>query len=176
MKKENPVTVIAKHYLLPNKEESFKDWIRGIGEACTQYDGYLGTEIIQPTSSHNNEYISIFRFNNYHNLRIWMESTTRKEWLDKSKNFSSQETDIHEYKGLGFWFSDSSKSKKPSLMKMSIVTYIGLLPLVLVVPGLLLKVANFNNLQLNSIATAIIVLLMSYVVMPLLTKLLAKWL
>jgi antibiotic biosynthesis monooxygenase (ABM) superfamily enzyme len=55
-------------------------------------------------------------------------------------------------------------------MKMALLTYIGLLPLVLTIPEVLAKLTGLEGALLLSIATAIIVLLMTFIVMPLLLK------
>lgn len=55
-------------------------------------------------------------------------------------------------------------------MKMAILTYVGLLPLVLTVPPFINKISGLEGAALLSLATAIIVLIMTFLVMPTLLK------
>ncbi|OUR95827.1 hypothetical protein A9Q84_15110 [Halobacteriovorax marinus] len=58
-----------------------------------------------------------------------------------------------------------------SKLKMSVITFVGLWPLVLFIPPLVEKLLGLKGFNLITLSTVIIVLLMTYWVMPGLMKL-----
>src|SRR5262245_32409243 len=43
-----PVTVVIRNRVRPGKEAEFEDWLRGITQAASQFDGYLGFNVVRP--------------------------------------------------------------------------------------------------------------------------------
>ena len=164
------ITVLARHYIKPNDLKLFQLWLEKIKNECKNFNGYLGTRLIEPIESQGDEYVTIFRFNNFENLNAWTKSNIHNELVEEINKISYSPVKITPYKGLEFWFDESDRLKKPSDLKMAILTYIGLLPLILIVPPILGSILNIEGLINIFISTAIIVLLMSYVVMPLINK------
>ncbi len=76
------VTFIITHKILAGKEAEYEAWVKEIGDACKQYEGHLGSNIIRPSKTQNT-YTVIIRFNNYGNLQNWVESDERKHYIDK---------------------------------------------------------------------------------------------
>ena len=159
------ITSIVHHQLKENHQEQFKNWLAEVIAASSEYQGYIDTKFIDNTGNPN-EVISIFRFDNQDNLNKWLESSTHQSFLQNLKNIVEDETIIKSYKGLEYWFEEQSEET----FKMSILTYIGLLPLVVVIPIPLQKFLGFQGFTLTWTSTAIIVLLMSYVMMPLVLR------
>ena len=108
------------------------------------------------------ERISIFRFDSQYNLDGWLSSLTRKKLIDEGRDYLEREAKISSYTGLEYWFDRDIDSR----FKMSIFTFIGLLPLVLTIPPVFIKLINLNHYLVNSLSTAFIVLIMSYLMMP----------
>jgi hypothetical protein len=190
-KDSKPVTVIVKRIAKKDKIKEFEEWLSGISKEVSRQEGSMGIDIIRPTnisSKSRLEYVVIFRFNNYDNLTKWEKSPIRNEWLQKGRKLVESDPDVQKMTGLEFWFTpyfkDESSSpmiplKPPPRYKMVIVT----IPVISILISTLVPQIHFLTEMLSIpfpirlvIAITITVLLMTYVIMPTLTKLLGYWL
>ncbi len=160
--KKLSITSVVHHHVKEGKMSLFIEWLERVKVSSNQFPGFIDSKLIEGTGSEN-EVISIFRFENNINLKDWLESKAHLDYLEELKLIVEDETIIKSYSGLEFWFDRNAQST----FKMSLLTYIGLLPLVLTIPLLIKNNFNITGFALDSIATAIIVLLMSYIIMPL---------
>ena len=111
------VTFIITHKILAGKEAEYEAWVKETGDACKQYEGHLGTNIIRPSKTHNT-YTVIIRFNNYESLQKWVQSDTRKNYMDKIAP-ALEKGDQYEIKtDIDFWFTPlDAKQKVPVRFK-----------------------------------------------------------
>ena len=163
------VTSIVHHHIKPDQMDNFLLWLKNIKTESKKFDGYLETQLIDKCGNPN-ERISIFRFKNQTTLDLWINSDIHQEQLLELAKLITKKTKIKTYTGLEYWFDRAPQN----VFKMSVLTYIGLLPLVLIVPPILIRVLPMEGTILSSVSTAIIVLLMSYIVMPLVMKIYSK--
>lgn len=188
-KHPNPVTVIVKRIAKKDKIKEFEEWLSGISKEVSKQEGSMGIDIIRPTADNKSklEYVVIFRFNNYDNLAKWEKSPIRNEWLQKGRKLIEADPDVQKLTGLEFWFTPYFKDESspmiplqpPPRYKMVIVT----IPVISILLLTLVPQIHFFTEMLSIpfpirlvIAITITVLLMTYVIMPLLTKLLKSWL
>lgn len=182
-----PVTVIVKRIVKKNKIKEFEEWLSGISREVSIQNGSMGIDIIRPTDKESiPEYVIIFRFDNYGNLTKWENSSIRNEWLQKGREFVQSDPDVQKLTGLEFWFTPYSKKNSHSMplnsprrYKMVIVT----IPVIALLLLTLVPQIHFIGGSLSIpypirfvIAIAIMVLLMTYIIMPLLTRVLRPWL
>ena len=186
-----PVTVIVKRIAKKDKIKEFEEWLSGISKEVSRQEGSMGIDIIKPTPNISNkskpEYVIIFRFNTYENLDKWEKSPIRHEWLQKGRKLAESDYDVQKMTGLEFWFTpyfnDESSPmiplQPPPRYKMVIVT----IPVISILLLTLVPQIHFLTEMLSIpfpvrlvIALTITVLLMTYIIMPLLTKLLKSWL
>ena len=184
----NPVTVIVKRIAKKDKIEEFEEWLSGISKEVSKQEGSMGIDIIRPTDKSKPEYVVIFRFNNYDNLTIWEKSSIREAWIQKGRKLVEADPDVQKLTGLEFWFTPYFKDKSsssiiplspPPRYKMAIVTIpvISILLLTLVPQIHTLTEMLSIPFQIRLIiGITITVLLMTYLIMPILTKLLKSWL
>ncbi|WP_265594134.1 hypothetical protein [Haloferula sp. BvORR071] len=86
---------------------------------------------------------------------------------------------ISEMEGLAGWFTlpDQPARKPPPKPKMALVTFLGVYPLTSILPPLFKKLLpGWHPLAVNIVVTGMVVALLTWVVMPNLTKLFRKWL
>jgi hypothetical protein len=191
-KYSKPVTVIVKRIAKKDRIKEFEEWLSGISKEVSRQEGSMGIDIIRPTHNTNSsksklEYIVIFRFNNYDNLAKWEKSPIRNEWLQKGRKLVEADPDVQKMTGLEFWFTPNFKDEYSSMIplqpppryKMVIVT----IPVISILLMTLVPQIHFLTEMLSIpfpirlvIALTITVLLMTYVIMPFLTKLLKPWL
>jgi uncharacterized protein len=182
-----PVTVIVKRIVKKNKIKEFEEWLSGINREVSRQNGSMGIDIIRPTDKESKpEYVIIFRFDNYVNLTKWENSSIRNEWLKKGRELVQTDPDVQKLTGLEFWFTPYPKRNlhsmpldSPRRYKMVIVT----IPVIALLLLTLVPQIHFIGESLSIpysirfvIAIAIMVLLMTYFIMPLLTKVLRPWL
>jgi uncharacterized protein len=180
--------VIVRRIAKKDRIKEFEEWVSGISKEMSRQEGSMGTEIIRPIDNKESEpeYVIIFRFNNYDNLRKWENSSIRNEWLRKGRELVEADPDVQKLTGFEFWFTPYSKKSSdltpvisPPRYKMVIVTVpvISLLLLTLVPQIHFVTEMLFISYSIRFvIAITITVILMTYLIMPLLTKLLRPWL
>ena len=176
-----PVTVVITRRVKPNCKAAFEKFISGITAAAMTFEGHLGTNVFRPSSPTDNEYRIIFKFNRASNLKIWEESETRKQWLARAESLRLEPARIRVLTGLETWFTLPAPKRisPPPRYKMAAVTLLTLFPLIQLANITLAPLLEFFPLPLlvrSLIITAILVLIMTYVAMPRMTKLFSKWL
>jgi antibiotic biosynthesis monooxygenase (ABM) superfamily enzyme len=173
--------------------KEFEDWMDGIVHESLKFEGHLGVNIIRPVERSRPEYVIIFRFNTLDNLLKWEKSQARKVWLEKSKDVVEGEDRVQKFTGLEFWFTPRSPYRTeseannnearsqpvnlPPRYKMAIVT-VGIIFVLLntLIPQIEQLTAPLPLLLSSLLGVTIMVLLMTYLIMPSVTRLLKPWL
>ena len=173
-----PVTGVASRRVEPGREEEFEEWVSGILAAVKEFPGYLGSDVFRPADHEDDEYRMIYRFDHASNLKRWEESEERRRWLRKAKPLVREEN-VQVLTGLETWFTLPSKPGEtpPPRYKMAVVTWLAVFPTITAI--FLLFGAVFNALPFllrTLLLTLIMVSLMTYVVMPRMTRLFSPWL
>ncbi len=164
--KDQKVTSIVHHHIKDNHMEQFYRWYKKVTDESQKFEGFIDGQLLDSFGT-DQEVISLFRFQNSAFLSRWLDSSIHNELLNELDLISEKETKINSYSGLEFWFERDPQSR----LKMSVLTYIGLLPLVLVIPPLFNRLTGLTGTTATSLSTAISVLLMSYLVMPIINRL-----
>jgi len=176
---EGPVTVGISRRVKPGFEQQYETWVSGITEAALSFPGHLGTNVLRPGPSTNHEYVQIYRFDNYRHCRDWEQSGVRREWLDKLEGMIEGEPVMRRGTGLEFWFDlpELPVQKHPSPHKMAIVLITVVYSLVLMFNIVLSGWLEGMPLWQRVLVIVVLqVLLMTYLVMPRVTRLLKGWL
>jgi antibiotic biosynthesis monooxygenase (ABM) superfamily enzyme len=171
-----PLTVVATWRVRQGRENEFEAWRREMSAAALKFPGHMGINVILP-DSRPGEYVVVFRFDTSEHLRAWQESDIRRELLKKAEPFSEQQPSYHLESGLEYWFSAPGIPAPPPRWKMAFVTVLGVWPVSMVVPWLLGPLVGSQPLALRALLTSVgIVILLTWVVMPLLVRILRPWL
>lgn len=180
MPSEGPVTYIIKRRVKPAHQAEFETWLAGINQAALIFEGHLAVNVIRPPDPARAEYVIIWRFDSYANLKKWEDSPVRREWLDRSWHLTEGDPEIQKLTGLEFWFTPPPNTKAaapPLKYKVAIVVMLALYPLLLalnLILGPLLEPLPGPIHTLITVTAA--VLIMTFFLMPLMTRLLARWL
>lgn len=173
-----PVTGVASRRVEPGREEEFEEWAAGILGAIKEFPGYLGSDVLRPGGGEDDEYRMIYRFDHASNLKRWEESEERRRWLTKARPLVREEK-VQVLTGLETWFTLPSKPGEPSppRYKMAVVTWLAVFPTITAIFLLLSPVLNALPFLLRTLLlTLIMVSLMTYVIMPRMTRLFSPWL
>jgi uncharacterized protein len=175
---EGPVTVVIRRTVRKGYESDFEEWLRGVGADVHDFHGHLGTNILRPAAG-SREYTVIFRFDTYEHLMTWEKSETRHVWLERVQPLITGEVRMHRHSGLEYWFTvpDGPCRNPPPRWKMAVVTWTALAPLALVLPPAVQQIsASLPHFVQVAIVAAAMVFTMTYAVMPVMTRLFARWL
>lgn len=174
-----PVTVCVSVKVQHGRERDFETWVEGVGRAASQFAGHQGLNILRPAGSTSPEYVYIFRFDTYAHLKVWEDSEVRRKWVEQLAALTEGKASKQVITGLEYWFTlpNAAITPPPPRYKMVIVTVLAIYPLSTVLPPALGPFLSFLPALVRSlIISALLVLLMTYIVMPLLTRLFARWL
>lgn len=178
-KDDPPVTVNVKRRVRPGCEEEFEDIMSGIVGAAMKFPGNLGVNVFRPTDPDDREYRLIFKFDRASNLRRWQKSEERRTWLMLMEPLEESPPETEVLTGLETWFTLPGRDAivPPPRYKMAFITWLAVFP----VMTLLFAFSEPILLQLplalrTFFLTAVIVLVMTYVVMPQMTRIFRRWL
>lgn len=173
------VTAIVSHIVRLGREQGYEEWVHGIAADARTFIGHLGVSIIRPHDHAHPEYVVILKFDRYDNLKTWLESDIRREWIERLQPLIEQPESIQTLTGLETWFSLPNQPLKapPPRYKMAIVTWMGVFVTLTVVSRLLAPILSNLPILLNQlITTGLVVVLLTYLIMPRLTRLFKRWL
>lgn len=175
---DQPVTIIAVHQVKPGKEKAFEATMSGLIKAAMTFEGHLGANVIRPTDSSDRKYHIIFKFDRIGNLHRWENSKIRHAWLMRLAELTQESLPYQILTGLETWFTlPRASGCSPPRYKMALITWLAIFPLIVGINILFGSVLNALPLLLRSlILTVVLVFLMTYVVMPRMTRLFARWL
>ena len=150
---EPPVTVLYSRRVKPGREADFQAWAHGIVAASRRFPGHLGASVLDAPGSR--EYHILFSFADRKSLRVWLDSVERRRWLARVGELIEVDQGLQQLTGLETWFklpgSNVPTMKPPPRWKMWLISMVAVYPLVLLT-------------------------LMTFVVMPVVTRLLRSWL
>jgi hypothetical protein len=180
-KDAGPVTLIFTRKVRPGREAEYRDWVSGIQAASRKVKGFLGASTMaKGNNASGNEYVSIVRFDSFDHLREWEGSDLRRDWLAKLPvDVVEGEAKVRRLEGFEFWFTSPgiTPAAPPSPHKMAIVIYVIVVALVTALgPAVQSLLSGSPQVLRTMVVVALQVVLMTYVIMPRVTRLLAGWL
>jgi antibiotic biosynthesis monooxygenase (ABM) superfamily enzyme len=172
------VTVVVTRRVKSGYESQYENWLKRLLEEAKSMKGYIGA-VVQKPAPGTAEYTSVFRFDNVENLRKFEESEIRTRYLREVVDYVEADAIWKKFSGLEFWFSPPSGTivPQPSRFRMALV-------MIVVVYGLVISIGQLVAMLVGDvipsyvrlfITISIEIFLMTFILMPRLTKLLAKW-
>ena len=174
-----PVTAVASRRVRPGREEEFEGWVSGLLAAANEFPGYLGSEVLRPARPDDDEYRIVFRFDHASNLGRWESSEERRRLLSEVRPLLHEEEKVHVLTGLETWFTLPWEPGEPAppRYKMAVVTWLAVFPLITAIFILFRPLLSQLPFVLRTmVLTITMVTLMTYVVMPRMTRLFSFWL
>jgi antibiotic biosynthesis monooxygenase (ABM) superfamily enzyme len=176
---EEPVTVVYSWRAKPGKQSDFAEWAKGVTAAAARFPGNLTATVIHEQGSR--DFHIITQFVNREALQRWLNSRERMRWHERVRAIADARTAVQQRTGLETWFHVPGHAeetiKPPPRWKQWIVTLVAVYPLVLLFQAFVLPhVADWPLWAKSALFPLIILTLMTYVVMPLVSRLLRGWL
>jgi len=173
-----PVTVVVTRRVRPGREAAYETWLARLVEGARELPGYLGTTIHPPAKAGPREYTSVFRFASVAALRAFEASELRRRALAEVIELVEADARWRELTGLELWFTPPPGTivPQPSRLRMAMVMIVVVFSLVLSIGRLVAAVLTTAPMPVRLLVTITIeVFLMTYLVMPRLTRWLARW-
>lgn len=177
-----PVTVLIRRHVKPGREADYEAWLQSLQAEARSLPGYLGVTTQRPAATGPREYVSAVRFDSLQSLQAFEASEMRARYLVEVEPLVQGDAVWEKLTGLEFWFSapPGIVVPQPSRPRMALVMIAVVFTLVLVI-GAAVDTA-FAALPFETpypmrllVTIAIEVVLMTYWLMPALTRRLAPW-
>ncbi len=173
-----PVTRIARRRAKPGCEEQYETLVREMFAIMRTSQGFLGADILPPEAE-GGAYQIIVRFTSEADLQQWDASPARTAIHQRLRTAAEDEPEYRRLSGLEAWFTSAvvPATMHPPRMRMAVVTWLGIFPTVSLVLWFIAPLLHDMPFLLRTgLLTALIVVTMTWVVMPRLTKLMRGWL
>ncbi|MBD3642286.1 MAG: antibiotic biosynthesis monooxygenase [Marinobacter sp.] len=176
---QEPLTVVVSRRVRKGEQSEFEQLSSQMTERAAKFPGYLGATMFRPSSPDDPEYRIVFKFRDRETLTAWEESEERAELLEQIESLLVQPSEREVTSGIVTWFTLPGQNpvQPPPKWKMTLVSWLALYPavtLVFVLFGDLL--AQIPLLVRTLLVTAVVMVLMSYVLMPRMTRWFRFWL
>jgi uncharacterized protein len=173
------VTVVVSHPVDPADEDTFLAWQERVTDAERKFAGFRGAELFRPVPGLQDEWTALYRYDTDEHLNAWLESTERKRLLEQGRRFNDFR--LHRISSpFGSWFAQPGGDEEgggPAQWKTALSVLVGLYPtvvvLTLIISGLWKNAELWAALLVGNILS---VTLLTWVVMPIVTRALRFWL
>lgn len=168
-----PVTLMVARRVANGRYHDFIAWLREGEQLATDFPGYLGSGVLAPPPD-DDEFQIVFRFADEQTLASWEHSASRRAWLARGSGLFAQPHE-HRITGLDAWFGNATR--QPPRWKQSIAIWLAFFPVSLAFNLLFgSTLADFSLVARVLLSTLALTPLMTYLFIPLATRLLAPWL
>ena len=168
------VTEVICRNIAAGHEKDYDDWLERFMISERQFPGYLGTTIIAPGGNTSSVRYVINRFSDQALLDAWENSEVALSLIDEINKYST----LQRVTGLETWFNlpNLKTISAPPKWKMAIVAFIGAYCISLLASFILGSFLGLQPLLFNLFMNIILVIGLTYFAMPLLSRLLRRWL
>jgi len=169
--------VAIAHRVKPGCETEFEAAVRGVTLAASTFPGYLGSEVFYP-QTRRGEWKVIMRFDTPTHLQAWENSSVCQGWIARAEALAELPK-VSRVNGLEAWFTlpTAPNMTPPPKWKTAIVSAIGLYPVTSVLSPLLQPITGgLPGWLATLVSISIMMPLMTWVVMPQVTRLFKGWL
>lgn len=179
--KEIPVTTMIQVTPVKGKEQQLLAWFDDIASDAASFEGHRGSELFQTMTAGGKQWLSIFSFDTFQHLDAWQYSTIRANDLSAGAGLFDEGVRRQQMVGIEFWFENRDRLKPgpPPRWKMAIITGIVIFVLLNTLIAWLSNVLarlHFPIWVINLCSVSLMISLMTWVVMPWMTRIFRKWL
>ena len=172
-----PIHVAITRRIKAGREQEFQTALKEFFALSLGHSGVHGAAlIVPPPGSGSTEYGIIRSFASAAERDAFYASALYAEWKKRVAPLSDGEPDTRELHGLEAFFR-GNRPTSPPRWKMAIATYLGVVPVIM---GLSLTlgalISSWSFVPRNLLFNAFVVALLTWVVMPLITRILHPWL
>lgn len=174
----NPIYIAITRAVKPGAEQEFEQAVLEFFSKTADFPGSLGAQLIRPLPGAENRRYGILRaFVSTERHNEFYRSAAFADWVERVKPLVEDDYERRPLHGLEAFFNDPSMAVHPPKWKMAIATWLGVWPTVFVVSQI---VGPFTGqippIGATGLITLAVVILLTWVVMPAITRFLRPWL
>lgn len=177
MNHPEPVTALFCRTVNVGQKEAYEHWNETMIRLSEQYPGHISTSVID---AGDGRYYTLQQFDSHKHLQDWLKSDERQKHLHDLGGIAQDTPDAPTaMTGMETWFRLPGQvmSRHIPRWKLVIVTFLVIYILATLYNGLIAPHLHSWPLLLRSaLLPACMVVLMTYIIMPNLTRVLRKWL
>ena len=175
-----PATLRIQLTIPANETQRFEQLAKGMGAAATGVGEATSVDVISlPPQGDNARRLVAVQFQSHAALEQWRASYEAAVWRAGLENVAVERPALQVRNGVEVWFSSSATqyAAPPAPWKMALLSILGLYPTLLALNGLLEPLLRSAPEWLNALlSTCILSALITWPIMPLLTKIFHRWL
>jgi antibiotic biosynthesis monooxygenase (ABM) superfamily enzyme len=173
--KSESATQVITWNVIPGEEAAFEAWAHDMTNLATRQEGHMGAAWLRPDAP-GGAYHVVFRFTTTELMERWMGSDERARMVAKLKGIATEQG--RRQTGLETWFSLPGQTiVPPPKWKMALVTFAAVYPLSILFNWLVAPSVNgWFTVWRAALFPLALVPLLTFVVMPRLSRLLKHWL
>ena len=80
-------TVVVSQRVSSGQESEYREWQAEISAAAAGFEGFGGTEVLQPVPGVQEDWVVVYRFDDAEHLSDWLRSDARRELLERAAPF-----------------------------------------------------------------------------------------
>lgn len=179
-----PVTVSITRHVDPEHVDQMTAWVRAGSALAERFPGFLGTGWVRPSTA-SDQWHMLYRFDSEESLDRWEASEQRTWWLASAQGIVGES--LRERRtGIEGWFDPPqhydvedlrARPAPPPRWKQAVMIWMAFFPLSLAVTLLLgALVPDLATAPRVLLSTVVMTPVMTYLVLPWLTRLLGWWL
>ena len=173
------MTTVVTRRVKPARRADYEDWLNRLLSDAENLDGYLGAEVHPPAQGADPAiYTSVFRFASVEQLRDFERGGLRARYLREVEPLVDADAVWDTHTGLEFWFEPPAGTvvAQPVRWRMALLLGVVVYLLVLVFGALATAIIGGLPFALRlALVIAVEITLMTYVILPWLTRRLARW-
>jgi antibiotic biosynthesis monooxygenase (ABM) superfamily enzyme len=173
-----PVTVLVTRRVREGQQAAFECWLHQLAEVARRYPGHRGVTVVPPPAG-DREYLIVYRFDSQEHLQAWEESAERRSLIDRSTMLADEPPRERQLTGLEPWFAvpDGQVRLPPAPWKVWLLSSVAIYPLITILTVVLGPLLSSLPLSVRfAVTTPILGALMTWLVMPNLSRLFVSWL
>lgn len=173
---DGPFKIVLERRVRPGAGEAFEAWARELIENAGATGALQGSSVLR-SGEHGEKYFLLLRFASRADLDTWHCSPAVTALLRRGEALATAADHPLVRSGLETWFTVPGLPEAPlppPRWKMALVTWLALLPQVLILGRVV--PAEWPVLLKAAVGTVIPVVMLTWVLMPRLTRLLQRWL
>ena len=172
----DPVTAVISVRVDPEHREEYLELYHEIDDAMSRAPGFIRTEMFEPVPDTQDDHVVVFTFDGREHLDAWLTSPERRVIIDRMQPFIRAPHTINVVGGFGGWF-DLDAGGEPKRWKQACVVLLALYPTVLAITLVDNWIIPDPPLAIDVLIGNIIgVIILTWFLMPPLTKYLSPWL
>lgn len=168
-----PVTVTVARVVRPDQREAFEQWADDVLQVAASFPGNLGASLLHPGPG-SSEYHLVYRFVDDASLAAWERSSERRSALAHVEDM----VDDARYNRVAGLESFFTRSPTPGpRWRLTVLTVAAVFAITSLLQQFVMPHLASWPLELRLLLSAVVVvLLLGQVLMPALTRVLARWL